>query len=99
MKTNKKKETKMKTKKLETIEIKENERMQIKLPCGASIDVFTSDNGALIEVNHFRTNQTDTVNIKSCGYKSSQNYSWTEATTEFSSKSGYVTVQHVAHNK
>ena len=99
MKTNKKKETKMKTKKLETIEIKENERMQIKLPCGAFIDVRTSNNGALIEVNHYRTKWEDEVKIKSCGYKSSQNYSWTEATTEFSSKSGYVSVQHVAHNK
>jgi hypothetical protein len=95
---NKEKETNM-LKELDTIEMKENERIEIKLPCNTVIDVFTSDNGAIVDVSHFRTRYMDEVKIKSCGRVSSQNYSWTEARTEFREDNRYVLVSHAAHSK
>jgi hypothetical protein len=86
-------------KKLDTIEMKENERIEIKLPCNTIIDIFNSDNGAIIDVSHFRTKYMDEVKIKSCGRVSSQNYSWTEARTEFREDNRYVLVSHAAHSK
>ena len=98
---NKEKEITMTRNKLDTIEIKENERIEIKLPCGTIIDVFTSDSGAIIDVSHFRTKYMDEVKIKSCGRLSAKNtdHSWTEARTEFREDNRYVLVSHIAHNK
>tara|TARA_R100000781_G_C4062028_1_gene121362 strand:+ start:238 stop:849 length:612 start_codon:yes stop_codon:yes gene_type:complete len=97
----KEKEINMTSNKLDTIEMKENERMEIKLPCGAIIDVFNSDNGAIIDVSHFRTKYNDEVKIKSFGRFSPKNteHSWTEARTEFREDNQYVLVSHIAHNK
>ena len=98
---NKEKEINMTNNKLDTIQMKENERMEIKLPCGAIVDIFNSDNGAIIDVSHFRTKYMDEVKIKSCGRVSHKNtdHSWTEARTEFREDNSYVLVSHIAHNK
>ena len=96
---NMRQEKETKNKKLSTVDIKHNQRMTVKLPCGASLEIYAGDKWTMIDVSHYRTNYTDKVDIVSCGYVSSKNHSYTEATTEFSSKSGSVYVQHVAHNK
>ena len=98
---NKEKEINMKTKnkKLSTVDMEHNQRITVKLPCGASLEIYAGDKWTMIDISHYRTNYTDKVDIVSCGFNSDGNYSYTEATTEFSSKSGSVMVQHVAHNK
>ena len=98
---NKEKETTMTSNKLDTIEMKESERIEIKLPCNTIIDIFNSDNGAIIDVSHFRTKYGNEVKVKAFGRFSPKNteHSWTEARTEFREDNRYVLVSHIAHDK
>jgi hypothetical protein len=102
---NMRQEKETKRKKLDTIQVKNNERISLVLPCGTKLSVFVGEECSIIDVSHYGTKATDQVQVKSCGFefseKSDSDLTWTHAKTQFtrSRDSSSVIVSHLAFNE
>tara|TARA_B100001939_G_scaffold142270_1_gene123095 strand:- start:562 stop:984 length:423 start_codon:yes stop_codon:yes gene_type:complete len=94
-----KKENKMK--KLDAINLKNNEKIQIQIAKDSYVEIVKLDSGSvMVEVNHYNTSAVKKVKLNDfTGFKNVDETSWSQCDTSFSEEETRVNVQHTAFNK